>query len=67
MHSVYIQRNMIEGNNNDPWFRKNYVTVKHREDEQVTLEDVRAVFEDIEVWPFSFCGFLLRMQEVSQC
>ncbi|GFZ20867.1 protein kinase superfamily protein [Actinidia rufa] len=38
----------IEGIKNDPWFRKNYVTVKHREDERVTLEDVRAVFEDIE-------------------
>ena len=62
-----MQRIRIEGIKNDPWFRKNYVTVKHREDEQVTLEDVRAVFEDIEVWSFSFCGFLLCVQEVSQC
>ncbi|XP_057508938.1 CBL-interacting serine/threonine-protein kinase 24-like isoform X2 [Actinidia eriantha] len=33
----------IEGIKNDPWF-----TVKHGEDEPVTLEDVHAVFEDIE-------------------
>ncbi|GFY99734.1 protein kinase superfamily protein [Actinidia rufa] len=33
----------IEGIKNDPWF-----TVKHEEDEPVTLEDVHAVFEDIE-------------------
>ena len=57
-----MQRIRIEGIKNDPWF-----TVKHGEDEPATLEDVHAVFEDIEVWPFSFCGFLLRMQEVSQC
>ncbi|KAL6585796.1 Son of sevenless 2 [Orobanche minor] len=32
----------------DPWFQKYYVPVRPREDEVVTLEDVRAVFEDIE-------------------
>ncbi|KAK9947554.1 hypothetical protein M0R45_003172 [Rubus argutus] len=38
----------IEGIRKDPWFRKNYVRVEHREDEEVSLDDVRAVFEDIE-------------------
>ncbi|XP_043700277.1 CBL-interacting serine/threonine-protein kinase 24-like [Telopea speciosissima] len=33
---------------NDPWFRKNYLAVKHVEDETVNLDDVRAVFDDIE-------------------
>ncbi|KAJ4708252.1 Non-specific serine/threonine protein kinase [Melia azedarach] len=38
----------IEGIRNDPWFRKNYMPVKCREEEEVNLDDVRAVFEDIE-------------------
>ncbi|XP_012854635.1 PREDICTED: CBL-interacting protein kinase 24 [Erythranthe guttata] len=32
----------------DPWFQKNYVAVRPREDEAVTLDDVCAVFDDIE-------------------
>ncbi|XP_014509552.1 CBL-interacting serine/threonine-protein kinase 24 isoform X2 [Vigna radiata var. radiata] len=31
-----------------PWFQKNYFPVKLREFEQVNLDDVRAVFDDIE-------------------
>ncbi|XP_030553060.1 CBL-interacting serine/threonine-protein kinase 24-like isoform X1 [Rhodamnia argentea] len=31
-----------------PWFCKNYVPVKHREHEDVDLNDVHAVFDDIE-------------------
>ncbi|XP_056162225.1 CBL-interacting serine/threonine-protein kinase 24-like isoform X2 [Syzygium oleosum] len=31
-----------------PWFRKNYVPIKHRELEDVDLDDVHAVFDDIE-------------------
>ncbi|KAL6974198.1 Son of sevenless 2 [Sarracenia purpurea var. burkii] len=38
----------IEGIKNDPWFQKNYVDIGNREDEEVTLDDVRAVFDDIE-------------------
>ncbi|CAI9100794.1 OLC1v1037967C1 [Oldenlandia corymbosa var. corymbosa] len=38
----------IEGIRRDPWFRKNYVPVKHTEDEVVNLDDVHAVFDDIE-------------------
>lgn len=36
-----------------PWFQKNYFPVKLREFEQVNLDDVRAVFDDIEVCCFS--------------
>lgn len=51
-----MQRIRIEGIRKDPWFRKNYVRVEHREDEEVSLDDVRAVFEDIEVsCLFPFC------------
>lgn len=32
----------------DPWFRKNYSPIKLREDEQVNLDDIKAVFDDIE-------------------
>ncbi|KAK3038027.1 hypothetical protein RJ639_032006, partial [Escallonia herrerae] len=32
----------------DPWFQKNYVAVGHNEDDEVNLDDVRAVFDDIE-------------------
>ncbi|XP_010907282.1 CBL-interacting protein kinase 24 isoform X1 [Elaeis guineensis] len=38
----------IEGIKNDPWFRRNYVPVRHGEEEKVNLEDVQAVFNDIE-------------------
>ncbi|KAL7093508.1 hypothetical protein ACP275_11G044400 [Erythranthe tilingii] len=38
----------IGGIKRDPWFQKNYVAVKPREDESVTLDDVCAVFDDIE-------------------
>ncbi|KAK2645925.1 hypothetical protein Ddye_021120 [Dipteronia dyeriana] len=39
----------IEGIRKDPWFRKNYMPVKHKEEEEVNLDDVHAVFNDIEV------------------
>ncbi|KAK4368919.1 hypothetical protein RND71_012711 [Anisodus tanguticus] len=32
----------------DPWFRKNYLPVRVKDDEEVNLDDVRAVFDDIE-------------------
>lgn len=47
----FMQRITIQGIKNDPWFRRNYVTVKYGEDEEVNLDDVRAVFDDIEVGP----------------
>ncbi|RVW16797.1 CBL-interacting serine/threonine-protein kinase 24 [Vitis vinifera] len=43
-----MQRIRIEGIKNDPWFRKNYVSSKCREDEEVNLDDIHAVFDDIE-------------------
>ncbi|TKY54847.1 CBL-interacting protein kinase 24 [Spatholobus suberectus] len=41
-------RVIIEEIRKDPWFQKNYFPVKLGEDEQVNLDDVRAVFDDIE-------------------
>lgn len=38
----------IEGIKSDPWFTKNYVAVRHGEEEEVNLDDVQAVFDDIE-------------------
>lgn len=48
-----MQRIQIEGIKKDPWFRKNYVPVEHR-DEEVSLDDVCAVFDDIEVGYFLY-------------
>nr|UTQ11003.1 salt overly sensitive 2 [Nitraria tangutorum] len=30
------------------WFRKNYIPVRHKVEEEVSLDDIRAVFDDIE-------------------
>ncbi|CAK7345486.1 unnamed protein product [Dovyalis caffra] len=38
----------IEGIKKSPWFRKNYEPVGHGEEEEVNLDDVNAVFNDIE-------------------
>ncbi|KAK4265166.1 hypothetical protein QN277_026252 [Acacia crassicarpa] len=38
----------IEEIRKDPWFIKSYVPVKLRKDEEVNLDDVRAVFDNIE-------------------
>ncbi|XP_052198464.1 CBL-interacting serine/threonine-protein kinase 24-like [Diospyros lotus] len=38
----------IQGIKNHPWFQRNYVAVKHGEENEVNLDDVQAVFEDIE-------------------
>ncbi|XP_010907283.1 CBL-interacting protein kinase 24 isoform X2 [Elaeis guineensis] len=46
--TLYRKRIHIEGIKNDPWFRRNYVPVRHGEEEKVNLEDVQAVFNDIE-------------------
>ncbi|XVF48083.1 hypothetical protein PTKIN_Ptkin03bG0162600 [Pterospermum kingtungense] len=40
-------RIQIEGIKKDPWFQKHYVAVRPRE-EEVNLDDVRAVFDDIQ-------------------
>uniref|UniRef100_A0A3N7GCX2 non-specific serine/threonine protein kinase n=1 Tax=Populus trichocarpa TaxID=3694 RepID=A0A3N7GCX2_POPTR len=38
----------IEGIKKHPWFRKSYEPVGHSEEEEVNLDDVHAVFDDIE-------------------
>lgn len=61
-----MQRIRIEGIRKDSWFRKNYAPVEYREDEEVSLDDVRAVFEDIEVgWPFLL--FYIFFEELYNC
>lgn len=45
---------MIEQLKNDPWFKRNYVVVRHREEEEVNLDDISAVFDDIEVTNFIY-------------
>lgn len=53
-----MQRIQIEGIRKDPWFRKNYVPVKYREDKEVNLDGVCAVFDDIQVcYCFSFAMY----------
>lgn len=49
---ILMQRIRIEGIRKHPWFRKNYNPVKCSEEEEVNLDDVRAVFDDIEVGCF---------------
>jgi hypothetical protein len=44
-----LQRITIAGIRNHEWFKKNYTPVRLYEDEDVTLDDVQAVFEDSEV------------------
>ncbi|KAK9032390.1 hypothetical protein V6N11_056660 [Hibiscus sabdariffa] len=47
-------RIQIEGIRKDPWFMKHYVAVKPRE-EEVNLDDVIAVFDDIEHFAGPIC------------
>lgn len=54
-----MQRIQIGGIRKDPWFRRNYVPFKNGEDEEVSLDDVHAVFEDIEVGWWFVCATLL--------
>lgn len=49
-----MQRMKIEEIRKDPWFQRNYIPFNLREDEEVNLDDVQAVFDDIEVF---FCSF----------
>jgi hypothetical protein len=44
-----FQRITIEEIRADPWFGKNYVAIRRGEDENVSLDDVQAVFDNIEV------------------
>lgn len=60
-----MQRIRIEGIKNDPWFRKNYVSSKCREDEEVNLDDIHAVFDDIEVSLFYFYKLGIKLETFS--
>lgn len=44
-----MQRIQIEGIKSDAWFKMNYVANGHVEEQEVNLDDVRAVFDDIGV------------------
>lgn len=44
-----MQRIQIEGIKSDAWFKKSYVANGHVEEQEVNLDDVRAVFDDNEV------------------
>lgn len=46
---LLMQRIQIEGIKSDVWFKKNYVANGHVEEQEVNLDDVHAVFDDIEV------------------
>lgn len=52
-----MQRVKIVEIRKDPWFRRNYFPLKLNEDEQVNLDDVQAVFDDIEVWYYFLFGY----------
>lgn len=52
---MFLQRIRIEEIKRDPWFRRNHVAARHGKDEEVNLDDVCAVFNDIEVGLFAFC------------
>lgn len=56
IRAMYMQRIKIEGIRRDPWFRKNYMPVRAKADEVVNLDDVRAVFDDIEVESLNTCA-----------
>jgi hypothetical protein len=47
--ALSFQRITIEEIRADQWFEKNYVAIRRGEDENVSLDDVQAVFDNIEV------------------
>lgn len=62
-----FQRITIEEIRADPWFEKNYVAIRRGEDENVSLDDVQAVFDNIEVCeklvnPSMLCKLIISFQ-----
>lgn len=51
--SQLVQRIQIKGIRKDAWFKSNYVPTRTREEDEVNLDDIRAVFDGIEVRPSS--------------
>lgn len=47
--SQLVQRIQIQGIRKDRWFKLNYMPTRAKEEEEVNLDDVRAVFDGIEV------------------
>ncbi|XP_024964966.1 CBL-interacting serine/threonine-protein kinase 24 isoform X2 [Cynara cardunculus var. scolymus] len=46
--TLYKKRLRIDGIQEHPWFKMNYESISQGEDGDVSLDDVRAVFDDIE-------------------
>lgn len=44
-----MQRIGIEGIQNDAWFKVNYIAARHFAEHEVDLNDIDAVFNEIEV------------------
>lgn len=44
-----LKRISIEGIRSDAWFQRNYVPIRLGVEEEVNLDDIDAVFNDIEV------------------
>lgn len=47
--SQLVQRIQIQGIRNDRWFRVSYMPTRAKEEGEVNLDDIRAVFDGIEV------------------
>lgn len=47
--SRLVQRIQIQGIRNDRWFRISYMPTRAKEEGEVNLDDIRAVFDGIEV------------------
>lgn len=50
-----LQRIKIREIRENEWFKKNYIAVKLKEDKDINLDDVRAVFDDAEVGKHCSC------------
>ena len=65
--SLLLQRIGIEGIKKHPWFRKSYEPVGHSEEEEVNLDDVHAVFDDIEVGIITFKILMQALNSAVEC
>lgn len=54
---LLLQRIKIDGIRRDLWFQRNYMAARLKGDEEVNLDDVHAVFNDIEVQSLSVSSF----------
>lgn len=64
--SQLVQRIQIQGIRKHSWFRINYMPTRAKEEEEVNLDDVRAVFDGIEVGLLAFIvSCMLFVGEIS--